>query len=152
MVETLKTLPLSWTSRVSKICDSVEKALISEASTHPKPGLVTRFSHGSHADMSFSTFSDSAKSISTVFMEELSYVLELTLSDHNELAIEALREVGRKAEFAMYRCTNGVNTPQGRNLPTAYDNLWHISWSPELCSSYQECKEVLLYANSCRWF
>lgn len=113
MEDVLQTLTLSCNSHVSKICDCVEQALISEASAHPKPGLVTKLCNGSHNDMNFSTFLESVKAISTVFRKELSAVLDLVLLDRDDLAIEALRGVGRKAEFAMYRSTNGVNTHKG---------------------------------------
>jgi len=108
-----QTLSFPFVPSVRKICDCVEKALVLEASAHPKPGLVTKFSNGSHCDMNFSTFLESAKAISNVFRKELSPVLDLVSSDCDDLAIEALREVGRKAEFEMYRFTNGVNTHKG---------------------------------------
>ncbi|HGS5722306.1 TPA: triphosphoribosyl-dephospho-CoA synthase [Vibrio cholerae] len=122
-----QTLPLSCNSRISKICDCVEQALILEASAHPKPGLVTKLCNGSHSDMNFSTFLESAKAISTVFRKELSTVLDLVLLDRDDLAIEALRGVGRKAEFAMYRSTNGVNTHKGAiflMLTVIYGIFW----------------------------
>lgn len=113
METVLQNSPLSCNFWVSQLCDCVEKALIQEASAHPKPGLVTKLCNGSHSDMNFSILLESAKAISTVFRKELPAVLMLVLANRNDLAIEALRGVGQNAELAMYHSSNGVNTHKG---------------------------------------
>ena len=45
------------------------KALLYEISLTPKPGLVDKFSNGSHADMNYQTFIDSSVAISQWFNE-----------------------------------------------------------------------------------
>lgn len=96
---------------INFIGKTATESLIAEVSTTPKPGLVDKISNGAHKDMNYKTFTDSAKAISPYFfkMAELGYGWEYSLP---ELFL-AIREVGIKAENAMYTATNHVNTHKG---------------------------------------
>ena len=87
------------------------QALMEEAETTPKPGLVDRETSGAHRDMDFSTFQRSAAALEPWFtcMADLGIRLDGT----PEALFLALRPVGQKAEEAMYQATGGVNTHKG---------------------------------------
>ncbi|MDR0622633.1 MAG: citrate lyase holo-[acyl-carrier protein] synthase [Deltaproteobacteria bacterium] len=86
------------------------QALIYEVSSFPAPGLVSPVSNGAHSDMNYFTFIDSA----SVLFKHFVYMAAIGYSDRSEEEIFSLiREAGKKAEQAMYRKTNGVNTHKG---------------------------------------
>lgn len=86
-------------------------ALMEEAETTPKPGLVDQETNGAHKDMDFSTFQRSAAALEPWFsaMAELG----MTLDGTPEALFLALRPVGQQAEQTMYQATGGVNTHKG---------------------------------------
>lgn len=88
------------------------KALLHEVSLSPKPGLVDRFSNGSHADMDFSTFLNSSAAIS-VYFKDIAELGFLHTSENAKNALPRLREIGLLMEEDMYRETGGVNTHKG---------------------------------------
>ena len=87
------------------------KALLYEVSISPKAGLVSRLSNGSHKDMDFYTFIDSALSLDEYFSECFVYGQENDFYSLNFL--KNLRDLGKKAEKKMYKATNGINTHKG---------------------------------------
>lgn len=96
----------------SVIGELATQALLVEANLHPKPGLVTALSTGSHSDMDIKTFHRSAMALKP-FMVEFSR-LGLTFCGKNltELLTQ-LRPVGMQAEQAMMAATSQVNTHKG---------------------------------------
>ena len=84
------------------------KALLYEVSISPKAGLVSRLSNGSHRDMDFYTFIDSALSLSKYFSECFIYGQKNDFYSPN--FFKNLRDLGKKAEKEMYKATNGINT------------------------------------------
>jgi len=80
-------------------------------SISPKAGLVSRLSNGSHKDMDFYTFIDSALSLDKYFSECFIYGQENDFYSPN--FFKNLRDLGKKAEKEMYQATNGVNTHKG---------------------------------------
>ncbi|WP_426288508.1 triphosphoribosyl-dephospho-CoA synthase MdcB [Enterococcus durans] len=94
----------------AQIAYSVEKALIAEVELSPKPGLVDAHSTGAHHDMDLSLFLRSAKSL-TPFFKQMAIVSWNHPIDQ-ELR-EKIAEIGRQAEKAMLKATNGVNTHKG---------------------------------------
>ncbi|MGT2935482.1 triphosphoribosyl-dephospho-CoA synthase CitG [Streptococcus castoreus] len=94
------------------------KALLYEVSLSPKPGLVDRFDNGAHDDMTFSTFVDSAIALSPFFQA----YLEIGF-DHADkeplLLFNRLRNLGKKADQAMFAATDGINTHKGLNFSMA---------------------------------
>ena len=87
------------------------KALLYEVSISPKAGLVSRLSNGSHKDMDFYTFIDSALSLDNYFSECFIYGQENDF--YSPSFFKNLRDLGKKAEKDMYQATNGVNTHKG---------------------------------------
>lgn len=94
-----------------KIAKLATKALLYEVSISPKAGLVTRFSNGSHKDMNFYTFIDSALSLSHYFSECFIYGEENDFSSPDFL--KNLRDLGKSAEKEMFKATNGINAHKG---------------------------------------
>lgn len=88
------------------------RALLYEVGTTPKPGLVDRFNSGSHTDMDFFTFMDSASALWPYF-ETCTRIGRETAAAPPPDTFLALRQAGRKAEADMLAATRGVNTHKG---------------------------------------
>ncbi|MDR1377397.1 MAG: triphosphoribosyl-dephospho-CoA synthase [Synergistaceae bacterium] len=88
------------------------RALLLEASLSPKPGLVTPYDNGSHKDMTFKTFVDSALALAPCF-ESCAAIGRAFASNPPEEALPLLKEAGLWGERLMYRATGGVNTHKG---------------------------------------
>ena len=95
----------------SEVTKLATKALLYEVSISPKAGLVSRLSNGSHKDMDFYTFIDSALSLDEYFSECFVYGQENDFYSLN--FFKNLRDLGKKAEKEMYKATNGINTHKG---------------------------------------
>lgn len=88
------------------------KALLYEISLTPKPGLVDKFSNGSHKDMNFLTFVNSTAAIS-VWLEELVKAgFSFSEKDFTR-ALPVIRNIGLRMESAMYQATGNINTQKG---------------------------------------
>ena len=98
--------------RAQAIGLTAQKALLYEVSVTPKPGLVDRNNTGSHNDMDFFTFLDSACALLPYFTHCARCGLEAPELPP-EQALEQLRIPGRIAESEMLRATGGVNTHKG---------------------------------------
>lgn len=94
-----------------KVKRCIEKALLGEVMTTPKPGLVDLKDSGAHKDMDFHTFEKSTYAISPylagMFDEGYSW------GGLPEQLFSIIREIGIQAETAMFRATKGVNTHKG---------------------------------------
>lgn len=88
------------------------RSLLTEAAVYPKPGLVTPLDNGSHADMNFQSFIDSAMALLPCFINCASIGME-TLELGPEDVFGLLRVTGRQGEWEMVRATGGVNTHKG---------------------------------------
>lgn len=86
-------------------------ALLEEVFTAPKPGLVDPFTAGAHKDMDLFTFKQSAKALSPYF-EEMA-LRGIFLYKDPEKLFAVIRQIGLKAEQAMYQATGGINTHKG---------------------------------------
>lgn len=94
-----------------KIAECVTKGLLYEVSASIKPGLVDRFNCGSHKDMDFFTFIDSACAISKYF--EKFAMSGIRWSHINENSLSTIRKLGIDCDNAMFEATNGVNVHKG---------------------------------------
>jgi len=83
------------------------KSIFAEVDLYPKFGLVSRKDSGSHTDMDYQTFVKSTLAIKPYLRE---YILEGLKDELNPLL---LQEIGQRAEKAMFRATDGVNTHKG---------------------------------------
>lgn len=88
------------------------KALLHEVSLSPKPGLVDRFSNGSHSDMDYATFLNSSAVLSVYFREIAEFGFSFS-SAHIKDALPKLRQIGLQMEEDMFSETRGVNTHKG---------------------------------------
>ncbi len=88
------------------------RALLYEVSTTPKPGLVDRINNGSHKDMDFFTFLDSSAALAPYF-KKCALIGMDTRDEDGPSVFGKIRIAGAKAERAMVRATNGVNTHKG---------------------------------------
>jgi len=86
------------------------QSLIAEAELTPKPGLVDRRGSGAHTDLSLSIMKLSAFAVEPYF-SEMALVSE---GGHPSQALrERLALIGRDAERAMFKATNGTNSHKG---------------------------------------
>ena len=88
------------------------RAMLSEVSATPKPGLVDRNNSGSHRDMDFFTFVDSAVALAPHFRRMFLTGWDHAAEDPSDL-FSCLRILGQAAESAMFTATRGVNTHKG---------------------------------------
>lgn len=95
-----------------KLSSLALQALLIEISLTPKPGLVDKFSNGSHADMNYETFLNSTAAIAPWFDE---LVREGFSFRNNDLttALPIIRNIGLRMETAMYDVTQNINTQKG---------------------------------------
>ena len=96
--------PLSFTQ--TSISIAACRALYSELSCYPKPGLVSFYDTGSHSNMNHTTF---IKSIGTLY----NYFSNITEAVHSNCSFLDLVQIGIGAEDKMFRATNTVNTHKG---------------------------------------
>ncbi|MCL1994514.1 MAG: citrate lyase holo-[acyl-carrier protein] synthase [Spirochaetes bacterium] len=94
------------------IADCATRALLYELAATPKPGLVDRANNGSHADMGFFTFVDSAAALVPYFAKMAKTGAALRGRPPGEM-LAGLRPLGIAAEEAMYAATGGANTHKG---------------------------------------
>ena len=92
-----------------RISEAAVRALIREAETTPKPGLVDRRNNGSHPDMSLEILLRSARSLKPYFCECARAGMKLEEAD----AFPTLRALGMEAEKTMLNSTGGVNAHKG---------------------------------------
>lgn len=95
-------------ARFAGMC--AQRALLYEAVTTPKPGLVDAADNGAHSDMNLFSFMASASALGTWF-ERAVCIGMLKLSGDETFA--RLRAEGLRAEKEMLCATGGVNTHKG---------------------------------------
>lgn len=88
------------------------RALLYEVSVTPKPGLVDRQNSGSHQDMDFYTFLDSAVELHSYFCRCVQ-MGQRTRNQSPQETFSRLRLSGRLAESGMLAVTGGANTHKG---------------------------------------
>src|ERR1700683_5469786 len=86
------------------------QALIAEAELTPKPGLVDRRGSGAHSDLSLDLMRRSATVVEP-FFADMASAAEGRVADRD--LREELAAIGRDAERAMYKATEGANSHKG---------------------------------------
>ncbi len=86
------------------------KAMISEVSTFPSFGLVSPVSSGSHKDMDYYTFLNSAVAITPFLKEMFKVGYSYYPCEH---IFDAIRDIGKECEEKMFEATNNINTHKG---------------------------------------
>ena len=94
-----------------KLSGLVTRALLYEISLSPKPGLVDFLHAGSHRDMNYYSFLDSTSALSPFWAEFAK--AGTSFSADLSLALPLVRQIGLKAERAMFAASQGVNTQKG---------------------------------------
>ncbi len=97
---------------IKKLSSLALNAILTEISLTPKPGLVDKFSNGSHSDMNYQAFISSTAAISQGFNELIRNGLTFRDNDLTK-ALPVIRKIGLEMEKAMFEATNGVNTQKG---------------------------------------
>jgi holo-ACP synthase/triphosphoribosyl-dephospho-CoA synthase len=98
--------------RCKQLASFALKALLYEISLTPKPGLVDKFSNGSHTDMDYLTFIDSSAAISCWFEEIAEAGFNFQDSDFTR-ALPVIRAIGLRMEEAMFSATGDINAQKG---------------------------------------
>lgn len=97
-------------------------SLVREAVAAPKPGLVDRLGSGSHDDMDFMTFVDSALALGPAFTAlglqgyrhgQANPAWAELDAESDPALLTQLREIGIEGEKLMFTATGGVNTHKG---------------------------------------
>lgn len=96
----------------NSITKNALRALLYEAVTLPKPGLVDPVSSGPHPDMNIYTFIDSSLSLEKYFTDAITIGQQFSGEDLTKMFFE-LRKKGVVAEKRMFKATDGVNTHKG---------------------------------------
>lgn len=97
---------------IKEIVDNALKALLYEAVTLPKPGLVDPADQGSHPDMDIYTFIDSSVALAPYLNKAAQIGEEFKGHDLTQM-FQELRQEGILAEIEMLRATQAVNTHKG---------------------------------------
>jgi holo-ACP synthase/triphosphoribosyl-dephospho-CoA synthase len=97
---------------VKRLSTFALSAILNEISLTPKPGLVDKFSNGSHSDMDYQTFINSSAAISGWFEELVRAGLHFQQDDLTK-ALPVIRNIGLQMEAAMYEATGHINTQKG---------------------------------------
>jgi len=97
---------------VRKLSSLALQAIFAEISLTPKPGLVDKFSCGSHRDMNYQTFINSTAAISPWFGELVREGFGFQEEDLTK-ALPIIRNIGLQMESAMFEATQNVNTQKG---------------------------------------
>lgn len=93
------------------IGSKITKAILIEAISAPKPGLVDRVNSGAHSDMDISTYMISTAAISYY----MTLAAQVAIDHRGELheLLPKIRSLGLSAEEEMLLATKGVNTHKG---------------------------------------
>jgi len=97
---------------IENTAQMAQKALLSEALTTPKPGLVDCENNGAHSDMDIFSFAASACALKEYFKKAVRIGMEMRYADAR-VCFECLQYEGIKAEEEMLRASAGANTHKG---------------------------------------
>jgi holo-ACP synthase/triphosphoribosyl-dephospho-CoA synthase len=95
-----------------RLASMAVKAMLYEISLTPKPGLVDKFSNGSHKDMNYDLFLDSISALAPYLESLVEVGWDFDDGDLSK-ALPAIRTIGLKMETAMFEATRNVNTQKG---------------------------------------
>lgn len=147
-------MPAVWPSAAWTIGSACLTGILLEVSVHPKPGLVTPRSMGSHADMDLQTFMLTSAAIAPCFHRCAAIGLAHSggASSGAAAVLPLIRAVGRDYDRRLFAASNGVNTQRGAlfalGLTAAaaglsYDGLPHDGLSGD---GHRACSPDRLFA------
>lgn len=123
------------------------RALIYEVSVTPKPGLVDRYSQGSHTDMDFYTFVSSSSALS-FYWKDIANIAFGWDGKEKQKTLTSIRLVGMRMERAMLDATVEVNTQKGAIYLmgfTAFAMAYLLK--NKIKPEEKEIREILKYLN-----
>ena len=92
---------------IKQICD---ESIMTELNIHPKFGLVTPFTNGSHKDMDYELMIKAKESILDAFVQ----MFYIGYQNHDlNIIFNNIRKIGIDAEENMLRTTKGINAYKG---------------------------------------
>lgn len=91
------------------ITKAVRKAMLLELNAHPKFGLVTKQTNGSHYDMDYLLMKDSIK----VVEKAISQMFKIGYTESLDNIYNTIKQIGIKYEKVLLEHTNGINTYSG---------------------------------------
>ena len=92
---------------IINLCD---QSMMAELNLHPKFGLVTPYTNGSHKDMDYELMIKAKKSILPYFSSMIKIGYN---SDNLKQIFQTIRKIGIEAEKNMFLETNGINAYKG---------------------------------------
>lgn len=92
------------------INDAINTSMIKELDLHPKFGLVTPFSNGSHKDMNYKLMIKARDAIMPYFIDMFKIGYSI---DFLESKFLKAKEIGILAELSMNKATNNINAYKG---------------------------------------
>lgn len=99
-------------SRAWNLAENATLALIEESQFTPKPALVDKINNGSHHDMDLPLLQKSAQALKSYFLcTALTAIQDKT--PPSPALLEKIRPIGKAAESAMQKATQGINTHKG---------------------------------------
>jgi len=99
------------TSELKKVIYNLcNESILAELNLHPKFGLVTPYSNGSHNDMNYDIMIKGKDKILDSFVEM--FFVGYNSSDLEEIFVK-IRKIGKVAENEMLKVNNGINTYKG---------------------------------------
>lgn len=99
------------TSELKKVIYNLcNESILAELNLHPKFGLVTPYSNGSHNDMNYDIMIKGKDKILDSFVEM--FFVGYNSSDLEEIFVK-IRKIGKVAEEEMLKVNNGINTYKG---------------------------------------
>jgi holo-ACP synthase CitX len=87
----------------------IDESILLELNLHPKFGLVTPNTRGSHKDMNYNLMTRARNAILPYFVQMFDVGLKNKLDD----VFPIIRKIGLKAEQEMYKVTNNINAYKG---------------------------------------
>jgi len=120
----------------------IDKSILTELNLHPKFGLVTPYTNGSHSDMNYSLMINAKDAI-------LPYLVKMFEVGFCEIKIDSIfykiRQIGLEAEEAMLNKTNNINAYKGLIfnmglMVAAYGHVLYYNGS--LDNIFDEVKEI----------
>lgn len=108
------------------LTEFANRAILYEISLSPKPGLVNYYNSGAHEDMNFYTFLNSASSLAPYWRKFVKAGNNFTGKPDEVLPI--VRQIGLRAELAMFRSTTNVNTHKGIIFLMGL-SVFSVAWS-----------------------
>jgi len=94
----------------AKLEGLIDNSIMTELNLHPKFGLVTPKSSGSHKDMNFNLMIRAKNAIIPYFLDMFTTSCEIT---NSKVEIHKLVDLGIQAEKAMLLATNNINAYKG---------------------------------------